>query len=240
MIKFDIITIFPDIFDSYFGKSIIRRAQDKGLVRIEVHDLRDFASDRRRSVDDKPYGGGAGMVLKAEPIWKAVSSVLKFRPSSGGPESRLKNISKKSKVILLTPKGRAFDQSAARRYSKLGRLVLICGHYEGFDKRVPKFVDEEVSIGDFILTGGEVPAMAVVDAVSRLVPGVISKKSLDEESFSKTDKESGGKVLEYPHYTRPEEFSPRRGLKWKVPKVLLSGDHEKIKEWRGKKSKRSR
>jgi tRNA (guanine37-N1)-methyltransferase len=202
MIKFDIITIFPDIFDSYFNESIIKRAQNKGLIKINIHDLRDYTVDKHKTVDDSPYGGGPGMVMMVEPIYKAVKKIGK---------------NKKSKVILFSAKGKKFDQKMAKRFSKLNNLIMICGRYEGVDERVAKKIaDEEISIGDYVLTGGEIPAMIVVDAVSRLIPGVLGKKeSLEELKGS------------YPAYTRPEEFN-----KWQVPKILLSGDHKKIKEWR--------
>jgi tRNA (guanine37-N1)-methyltransferase len=213
--KFNIITIFPEIFNSYFNESIIKRAQGKKLVNIKVHNLRDYTDDKRKTVDDKPYGGGAGMVMRIEPIFEAVNK-LKVRSS-------------KTKVILFSPKGKKFDQKMAKRFSKLDNLIMICGRYEGVDERVAKYIaDEEVSIGDYVLTGGEIPAMIVVDAVTRLIPGVIAKESLNEESFSfKKEKELAEENYEYPQYTRPEKFG-----KWSVPKVLLSGDHKKIEEWR--------
>ncbi len=218
--RFDIITIFPKIFDSYFNESIIKRAQKKKLVKIKAHDLRDYTTDRHKTVDDKPYGGGFGMVLMVEPIDKAVKDVKKrFRAG-------------KRKVILLSAKGKKFDQKMARRFSKLDQLIIISGRYEGVDERVAKHIaDEEISIGDYILTGGELPAMIIVDTVTRLVPGTITKGSLEEESFSKDDK-----YREYPHYTRPEEIAID-GKKRQVPKVLLSGNHKKIKEWQEKRSK---
>jgi len=213
--KFNIITIFPEIFDSYFSESIISRAQKKKLAKINVHNLRDYTDDKRKTVDDHPYGGGPGMVMMVEPIFRAVK--------------KLKVKSQKSKVILFSPKGKKFDQAMARRFSKLDNLIMICGRYEGVDERVAKYIaDEEVSIGDYVLTGGEIPAMIVVDAVTRLIPGVIAKESLNEESFSiKKQKDLANENYEYPQYTRPESFN-----KWSVPKVLLSGDHKKIDEWR--------
>lgn len=227
MIKFNIITIFPDIFQSYFNESIIKRAQEKKLVNIKVHNLRDYTDDKRRTVDDKPYGGGPGMVMMVEPIFKAVSTLKK---------SKIK--SQKLKVILFSPKGKKFDQAMAKRFSKLDNLIMICGRYEGIDERVAKYIaDEEVSVGDYVLTGGEIPAMIVVDAVTRLIPGVIAKESLNEESFSiKKQKDLANENYEYPQYTRPEKFLPagRYDGKWSVPKVLLSGDHKKIEEWRKK------
>ena len=213
---FDIITIFPHIFESYFSESIIKRAQKKGLIKINIHNLRDYTKDKHKTVDDKPYGGGPGMVMMVEPIFKAVS-VLK--------RSKVKN--QKLKVILFSPKGKKFDQKMAKRFSKLDRLIMICGRYEGIDERVAKHIaDEEISVGDYILTGGELPAMIVIDAVTRLIPGVLGKyESLEEIKGS------------YPVYTRPEKFYPDSKNKrkaWQVPKVLLSGNHKKIEEWRKK------
>jgi len=214
--KFNIITIFPQIFDSYFSESIIKRAQEKKLVNIKVYNLRDYTDDKRRTaclpkpwrrqVDDKPYGGGPGMIFKLEPIYRAVSSLKKLK---------VKN--QKLKVILFSTRGKKFDQKMAKRFSKLDNLIMICGRYEGVDERVAKYiVDEEVSVGDYVLTGGEIPAMIVVDAVSRFIPGVLGKhESLEEIKGS------------YPVYTRPETFG-----KWSVPATLLSGDHKKIEEWR--------
>ena len=215
--KFDIITIFPDIFDSYFNKSILKRAQQKKLVKINIHNLRDYTNDKHKTVDDKPYGGGFGMVLMIEPIVKAVK--------------KLKNKYKKSRIILLSAKGKKFDQKMAQQFLKLDQLIIISGRYEGVDERVAKYVaDQEISIGDYILTGGELPAMTIVDAVTRLIPRVIAKGSLEEESFTKE------KYLEYPHYTRPEKVKINNKER-RVPKVLLSGNHQKIKQWQEKRSK---
>lgn len=200
--KIDILTIFPEMFPEVLNSSIIGRAQKKNLVKIKVHNLRDWTKDKHRTVDDKPFGGGAGMVMKVEIIDRALQSL----PSGY--------------KILLTPQGKVFNQPLAQKLSRKKQLILICGHYEGFDERVRQLVDEEVSIGDYVLTGGEIPAMTIVDAVVRLLPGVIEAKSLHEESFS-----SG--LLEYPQYTRPEEYK-----KMPVPAVLLSGNHGKIKQWR--------
>ncbi|MFZ5559744.1 MAG: tRNA (guanosine(37)-N1)-methyltransferase TrmD [Patescibacteria group bacterium] len=207
--RFDIITIFPKIFDSYFNESIIKRAQRKGLIKIKIHNLRDYTSDKHKTVDDKPYGGGPGMILKIEPIYKAIQKIKKphfAKASRGG-----------AKIILFSPRGKKFDQKMAKRFSRLDRLIMICGRYEGVDERVAKYIaDEEISIGDYVLTGGEIPAMIVVDAVSRFIPGVLGKhESLEEIKGS------------YPVYTRPEKFG-----KWRVPKVLLSGNHKKIERWR--------
>ncbi|NQV00841.1 MAG: tRNA (guanosine(37)-N1)-methyltransferase TrmD [Parcubacteria group bacterium] len=215
--KFDIITIFPKIFDSYFNESIIKRAQKRKLIKINIHNLRDYTLDKHKSVDDKPYGGGFGMVLMVEPIYKAVQYIKR------------KSKVKKNKVILLSAKGKKFNQKMAQRFSKLDQIIIISGRYEGVDERVAKYIaDEEISIGDYILTGGELPAMIVVDAVSRLIPGTITKGSLEEESFVKNDK-----YKEYPHYTRPENIVINN-KKRQVPKVLLSGNHQKIKAWQKK------
>ncbi len=238
MIQFDIITIFPEAFESYFSQSIIKAAQRKGLVKIKIHNLRDFTFDKHKTVDDRPYGGGAGMILKVEPIFRAVNFIIKKNPKIKDEER---------KIILLSAKGKVFNQTYAKRLSKLKQIILICGHYEGVDERVKKFIDKELSIGKYVLTGGELPAMVVVDAVSRLIPGVIKQESLKEESFSKTLS-----YLEYPQYTRPEVFDPQKAtgkrgnlaqrfknLKpQRVPKVLLSGHHQKIEEWRREHSKK--
>lgn len=213
---FDIITLFPQMFSGPFDQSILRRAQDKLLVSFNLHNLRDYAIDERGSVDDRPYGGGTGMLLRIEPIFKALNKV-KTQNSKG------KISSQKSKVVLLDARGGKFTQKIAREYSRLNQLILICGHYEGVDERVRKhLVDETISIGDYVLTGGEIPAMVIIDAVTRLLPGVLEKSEATEiESFSSPNN------LEFPQYTRPEEFNG-----WKVPKVLLSGNHAEIKKWR--------
>ena len=217
--RFDIITIFPNIFDSYIKESILGRARAKKLVIIRVHDIRTFSKDKHKKVDDKPYGGGAGMVLQAEPILKTVETVLKLKA--------------KRKIILLSAKGKQFTQKMAHEWAKkYNQLVLISGRYEGIDERVKTILKaKEVSIGPYVLTDGDAAAMVIVSAVARLIPGVIAFESLKEESFF-----SMLLKAEYPHYTRPEI------LKWKdktyrVPKILLSGDHKKIKKWREKKRK---
>ncbi len=229
MTRFDILTIFPEIFDSYFSESIIKRAQNKRLVKIGVHNLRDWATDKHKTVDNSPFGGGPGMVMMVGPIFKAVTTLKKAKSKR-----------KKIKTILFSAKGKKFDQKMAQRFSKLDQLIMICGRYEGVDERVATHIaDYEVSVGDYILTGGELPAMIVVDAVSRLIPGVIKEESIEEKRFPS----SGGAVFlergrlslgSYPVYTRPETFSPQRSKNWNVPKVLLSGDHKKIEEWRRK------
>lgn len=224
--KFDIITIFPKIFDSYFNESLIKRAREKKLIEIGVHDLRKFSTDKHKKVDDKPYGGGPGMALKIEPITLAIASILRI--------SKSKFPIFKQKVILFSPAGKQFTNKTAEDLAKKNeRLILICGRYEGVDERVKKVIRdsgvkiEEISIGPYVLTGGELPAMVLVDAVSRRIKGVLGK----EESLE--EKRSGVGV---PVYTRPEVFV-FRGKKYRVPKVLLSGDHEKIEEWKRKRIK---
>ncbi len=220
MIIFDIITIFPKIFDSYLQESFIKRAQESGKISIKVHDLRRFVPGRYKSVDDRPFGGGLGMVLKVEPIYKAIKS-LKLKKSG-------------TKVILFTPRGKKFTQPVAYKFSKLKRIVMICGRYEGVDERVArKIADMELSIGDYDLMGGELPAMIVMETISRLIPGVLGKPELLKERITK---DKG--FMEYPQYTRPEVFQAAKGkAKWPVPKVLLSGNHKKIQEWRDERGK---
>ncbi|MDD3608031.1 MAG: tRNA (guanosine(37)-N1)-methyltransferase TrmD [Candidatus Moranbacteria bacterium] len=213
MIKFDVITIFPEIFKSYLAESLIARAQKKKFIKVNVHNLRKWTKDQHKTVDDRPFGGGLGMVLKVEPIFKAVKHLKK---------------NSKSKVILFTPRGKKFNQKMAHRLAKADQIIFICGRYEGVDERVArKIADMEISIGDYDLMGGELPAMIVIESVSRLIPGVLGKPQLLEERVTK----SGG-FWEYAQYTRPEVFSPEKGVNWKVPKVLLSGDHRKINEWK--------
>ena len=219
--QFDIITIFPEIFEPYLNKSLIKLAQEKGLMKIRAHDLRDFTEDPHQIVDDKPFGGGRGMVLKIEPIFKAVQFL------------KIKNTSKKSKIILFSPRGKKFNQKMAFGFSKLDQLIFICGRYEGVDERVADFIaDETISIGDYVLMGGEIAALAVIESVARLIPGVIGKSELLKERIS----EKKG-FLTCSQYTRPEVFSPEKGIEWKVPEVLLSGHHKKIEKWRKKHSK---
>ncbi len=232
--RFDIITIFPRIFDSYFNESIIKRARAKKLVDIRIHNIRDFTKDKHRKVDDKPYGGGAGMVLMAEPILKAVQKIS----ARGGSAFGGKNQKSKIKIVVLSAKGRQFNQKMAYDWSKKYKnYVFISGRYEGIDERVRAILKaEEVSIGPYVITDGDVAAMVIVSVLTRLIPGVINWESLQEEShFSvlikreKKSKDVG--TLEYPHYTRPEILK-YKGKKYAVPKVLLSGDHKKIEEWR--------
>lgn len=247
-IRFNIVTIFPNIFKDYFSTSIIKWAQKKGFVRIKIYDLRKFTTDKHKTVDDKPYGGGPGMVLKAAPIYKAIRSILENSKGKSLRQGRIRLGRKNSKIVLLTPQGKQFNQKIAQRYSKLDSLILICGHYEGIDARVEKFVDEKISIGPYVLTGGELPAMIIVDAVTRLISGVIKKESLLEESFS--IRNSSKSVIrrgadeargEYPQYTRPEVLTIKdkydQITTLRVPKVLLSGNHQKIKAWRERHTK---
>ena len=214
MIKFDIITIFPKIFSSYLNESLIGRAQKKKLIKINVHNLRKWTKDQHKTVDDRPFGGGLGMVLKVEPIYKAVKQIKKDN--------------KKAKVILFTPRGKKFNQKLAFQLSKLDQIIFICGRYEGVDERVAKNIaDLKLSIGDYDLMGGELPAMVAIETISRLIPRVLGKPQLLKERITKQ-----GGFLEYAQYTRPEIFSPKKGINWKVPRVLLSGDHKKIDEWK--------
>ena len=206
--KFDVLTLFPEMFRP-LEESIIGRAKEKGLIEINLINIRDFSKDKHKKVDDTPYGGGAGMVLMPNVVYDAYSSIKK----------------EKAKVIYLSPQGKALNQDKVKELSKESHLILLCGHYEGIDQRVlDEIVDEEISIGDYVLTGGELPAMVLIDSVSRYVEGVLNEESTNEESFSNN-------LLEYPQYTRPEEF---RGIK--VPEVLISGHHENIKKWREQKS----
>ncbi|MGB9803249.1 tRNA (guanosine(37)-N1)-methyltransferase TrmD [Desulfofundulus sp.] len=209
----DILTLFPEMFSGPFDASIIKRAREKGIIEINLINIRDFSRNKHRTVDDTPYGGGAGMVMAAEPLFEALDWIRAHR---GVPD----------RVILLCPAGRTFNQRVAAELSRVKHLVLICGHYEGIDERVAEhLVTDEISIGDYVLTGGELPAMVVVDAVCRLVPGVLGERaSALEESFNDG-------LLEYPHYTRPREY---RG--YRVPEVLLSGHHEQIRLWRRRQS----
>lgn len=220
--RFDFLTIFPDIFSTYLDESILGRAQKKKKVSFHFHNLRDFSSDKHRTIDDRPYGGGVGMVMKVEPIYKALKAVPK--PGKAGSGSAGK---KNRRVLLMSAKGKTFTQADAQRLSKYNQIVIICPRYEGVDERVIEYIDEEISIGNYVLTGGELPAMIVADAVTRLLPGVLGK---DESSHDESHSESG--VLEYPQYTRPEIYNKKA-----VPKELLSGNHKDIAAWR-KKMKR--
>lgn len=217
MLRVDVVTIFPAMVEGPVRGGIVRRAVEAGLVRIDVHDLRAFTEDRHRTVDDAPFGGGPGMVMKAEPFFRAREAVL---PDGPGPGAA---------VVLLSPRGAPFDQAVAERYARLDRLVLLCGRYEGIDERVSEAVaTEEVSLGDFVLTGGEVAALAVIEATVRLIPG-----ALGDEGSAGADSFAHG-VLDFPHYTRPAVVRGRT-----VPEVLLSGDHGRIRRWRRKEALRA-
>jgi len=212
---FHVLTIFPELFHGFIEHGVVGRAVKRGLLSVKLHNLRDWTSDRHKTVDDRPFGGGEGMLLKPEPVFTAVESILPDR----GP---------KTTVILLSAQGRLFDQEAAHRFSQQEEILLICGRYEGVDERVAEHLaNEEVSIGDYVLSGGELGAAVVMDAVGRLVPGVVGNAdSTVWESFRK-DGETGGVLLDCPQFTRPAEF---RG--WRVPEVLLGGNHEEIRQWR--------
>ena len=207
--KFDVLTLFPEMFCA-LEQSIIGKAIEKQLIEINLINIRDFSKDKHKKVDDTPYGGGAGMVIMPDVVYDAYSSI---------------NQKENAKVIYLSPQGKVLNQNKVKELSKENHLILLCGHYEGIDQRVlDEIVDEEISIGDYVLTGGELPAMVLIDSVSRYIEGVLNEESIKEESFS-------NKLLEYPQYTRPEEF---RGIR--VPEVLVSGHHENIKKWRNEKS----
>ncbi len=210
--KCDVLTLFPEIITAYLNESILKRARAANLLEVNIHNIRDFTSDPHRSVDDYPFGGGAGMVLKPEPLFSAMD----FLEKDGEPR----------RVILLTPQGRPFHQALAEEYAgETRRFVFICGRYEGVDERVKTLVDDEISIGDYVMTGGELAALVIMDAVTRLVPGALGdERSVEDESFS-------WGIFDYPHYTRPREF---RGLH--VPPVLVSGDHKEIAYWRRKQA----
>ncbi len=213
--QIDVITAFPEMLQAFFGESILKRAQEKNLVQIEMWDLRTFASDKHKTIDDYPYGGGPGMILKPEPIFKAVDKIKKKHPK------------KNTKIVLMTPQGERYSQKKAKELSKADHLVLICGHYRGVDERIiQKLVTDEISIGDYIITGGELPAAVIIDSVVRLLPGVLGDfDSAMGDSFS-------GNHLDHPHYTRPAEFR-----RMKVPEVLLSGHHDRVRAWREEKAR---
>jgi len=209
--RIDVVTIFPQMFSGPLDVSLIKRARAAGLAKINIYNLRDFTADRHQTVDDRPYGGGAGMIFKPEPVYRAIKYLSRNRIR---PANR--------RIIYLSPQGRVFNQSMARRLAKYQQLILICGHYEGVDERVLDWVDEEISIGDYVLTGGELPALVLIDCVVRQIPGVVAKKeSVQNDSFSQEY------LLDWPQYTRPPVYQGR-----KVPAVLLSGNHQKIEEWR--------
>ena len=227
------------MFTSYLNESILGRAEKSKLIKFNILNIRDFTTDKHHKTDDSPFGGGPGMVMKVEPIFNALKKITSYT-SFTTVNNVQKQRDKKTRVLLLSAKGKTFDAREAKRLSKYKELTFICGRYEGVDERVAKYLaDEEMSIGNYVLTGGELPAMVIIDAVSRFIPGVLGKaESLDEESFSFKDKSKilnlKSEIKEYPQYTRPEVFFPKRGTAWKVPEILLSGDHKKIKEWRKK------
>jgi len=210
--KIDILTLFPEMFEGPFDHSIVKRAREVGKVEIKIHNLRDWAVDKHNTVDDRPYGGGAGMVLRVDVVDDALSDLKK----------------KNTKIILLSPQGKVFSQKKAREFSRLKHIILVAGHYEGFDQRVREhLVDEEISIGEYVLTGGELPAMIITDTIVRLIPGVLSEDATKNESFTKEN------TLDYPQYTRPEKYKG-----WSVPPTLLLGNHKEIEEWRKEKQKK--
>jgi tRNA (guanine37-N1)-methyltransferase len=230
--KFDLITIFPEIFDSYINKGMLRVAREKKIIKFKIHNLREQAIDNHGTVDDRPFGGGPGQVFMVEPIYKTLKKIKR---------------AKKSKVVLLSAQGKKWNQQLAQKFSKFDQLIFICPRYEGVDERVKKFIDEEISIGDYILTGGELGALVIIDSVTRLIPGVLGKQeSLNEESHSTPG------YLEYPQYTRPEVFKysetsktsgtskvSKKQKTLKVPKILLSGHHANIEKWRDENSTKS-
>lgn len=215
--KIDILTLFPSMFVGPFDTSMLKKAQDNNILEVNIHDLREYSQDKHKTVDDRPFGGGPGMVLKINVIDNALKNL---KTSTPGVESR---------IILLTPQGKLFNQKKAVSLSMQKHIILIAGHYEGFDHRIRKhLIDEEISIGKYVLTGGEIPAMIITDAVARLLPGVLSEEAKSEESFM------NGETLDYPVYTRPKEYN-----NWKVPEVLLSGNHAEIEKWREENKKSS-
>lgn len=246
--RIKILTLFPKMISCFFEESIIKKAQEKKLVDIEIIDLRKFAYDKRGSVDDRIYGGGKGMLIRIDVVYKALE---KLKIKSQKSKVVVKNLKLKNRILLTSPKGKVFNQKMAKTLAELDELVIICGHYEGIDERVRKFIDEEISLGDFVMTGGEITAAAITDSVVRLIPKVLEKEAVEKESFREYEvdylikiigeneilkklKEKNIKkikLLEYPQYTRPEEF-----LGLKVPKVLLSGNHKEIEKWRIKKA----
>lgn len=215
--RFDVITIFPEVVEPYVGASILGRAQKAKLIEVRAHQLRDWTSDKHHKVDDTPYGGGAGMVMKVEPFERATKATRASKASK-----------KMTRVIVTAASGKTFTQEDAKRLAKYDRLIFLCGRYEGIDHRVTEHIaDEALSIGDYVLTGGELPAMVMIDAIARMVPGVIEAESLEQESHSTEG------YREYPQYTKPEDYKG-----WKVPEILLSGDHKKIAQWREEASKK--
>ena len=215
--QFEVFTLLPEVFPPYLESSILKRAAQRGLIDVRIHNIRDYTHDKHNTTDDTPYGGGGGMVMKPEPVFEAIESVLGLAPLQTPLEP-----ASSIPIILLTPQGRVFDQRVAEELSAQERIALLCGRYEGVDERIREYlVTDEISIGDYVLTGGELPALMIIDAVSRLLPGV-----LGDPTGAEDDSHSMG-LLEYPHYTKPSDFRD-----WKVPDILLSGDHAKIEKWR--------
>ena len=228
--QINIITIFPEIFKEVFETSIIARAQKKGIIKINVYDLRKWTTDNHKTVDEHPFGGGAGMVMMVEPLYKAVKEITKTNISKS---NRTQSYLEKNRILLTSAKGQIFNQHKARELSSLENITIICGHYEGIDQRVTDHIaDEEISIGEYVLSGGEIPAMIIVDAITRLIPSSLGNpESIQDESFT-----SDGE-LEYPQYTRPEVFKTDEDEVWAVPPTLLSGHHENIKKWKEENKK---
>jgi tRNA (guanine37-N1)-methyltransferase len=235
--QFDLITIFPEFFAGPLEHGIVRRARETGIVQVQIQDLREFTKDRHRTVDDRPFGGGEGMVLKPEPLFEAVEKLL---GGSVGDAGESKKPDQDTAIVLLSAAGKRFTQATARRFAQLQRIIFICGRYEGVDERVAEHLaTEEISVGDYVLSGGELPAMLILDAVTRLLPGAVGNEaSTQNESFSKTALQAGlaekslhaaepAGLLDFPHYTRPAEY---RG--WKVPEVLIGGNHAEVIKWR--------
>lgn len=212
--KISILSLFPQMFQGPFDYSIIKRAKENKLVQIDFIDIRDFGIGKHKTVDDKPYGGGIGMIIKVDVLKKAIEQTI---------DQNLKK--DEQKIILLSASGKTYNQKFAKKFSKLKHLIIICGHYEGVDARIKKYIDIEISVGDFVVTGGEIPAMIIADSTIRLIGGVLKKDATENESFSKK------MILEHPQYTRPSEFDG-----FKVPKILLSGNHQKIQDWKNKES----
>ena len=232
--RISIITLFPEVFDPILNSSILKRAQKKGKVEFEMVNLRKFGQGIHQVVDSRPYGGGAGMILRADILSAALKKAIGTRHKAQVEELPPKAYRQKPKILLMSASGTPYKQAKAQKLSKLNHLIIVCGHYEGVDQRfIDKYVTEEISIGDYVLTGGEIPAMVIVDSLTRLIPGVLEKpQAVKEESFSSYILNSKPyTLLEYPHYTRPEEFEGE-----KVPGILLSGNHQKISEWRSKKA----
>ncbi len=211
--KITILTLFPEMFSGPFDHSIVKRAKEKGLIDINFINVRDFGIGKHQVIDDTSYGGGVGMVMRVDVLHEAIKSA----------KCKVQSAKCNEKTVLLSASGKTFKQQTAKEYSQLDHLILICGHYEGVDARIEHYIDEEISIGDFVLTGGEIPAMLIIDSVTRLIDGVITEGATEDESFS----EKNGMLLEYPHYTKPQEYEGR-----KVPEILLSGNHPKITEWK--------